>query len=72
MLYTVEIDTAKCIGCGSCSVLAPEIFGFDSNRSVSVIKESADLSDLDILLKCARSCPVSAITVKDSAGKVLC
>jgi ferredoxin len=71
MIYKVEIDTSKCLGCGSCSILAPEIFGIDKEKNVSIVKEGSDLSDLDVILKCARSCPMSAITVKDSSGNIL-
>lgn len=71
MTYKVYIDKEKCVGCGSCSVLAPEIFGFDSETNTSFVKENADLTDLDLLLKSANSCPVLAIRVEDEDGKVL-
>jgi ferredoxin len=71
MSYSVEIDHSKCVGCGSCYILAPEIFDFNKDESVSFVKKDIDPVNLDILLKCARSCPASAIVVKDSMGNIL-
>lgn len=71
MNYIVEIDKEKCIGCGSCSALAPDVFGLDSESNTAFVKEGADLSNLDLLLSVAESCPSGGIVVKDQEGNVL-
>lgn len=78
MKYRVTIDREKCIACGTCTVVCPDVFelGFDIGKSrvkeeynvetdekKSIGHVTVDLRD------CARSaadaCPVSAIKIEE-------
>jgi ferredoxin len=55
---TISIDKNKCIVCGLCSQLYPEIFEFDNNNEIKVIGSSTKASK-----EIEESCPSGAITV---------
>ncbi|MDO4218509.1 MAG: ferredoxin [Synergistaceae bacterium] len=50
----------RCIGCGVCSHVAPNTFGLDDARGVSVV-----LSQIvtDAAKRAEESCPVNAISI---------
>jgi ferredoxin len=56
----VKVDKKKCIGCGLCESMCPEVFklGSDGKSSVKNPKGKCNLKDV------ASSCPVQAIIVK--------
>lgn len=61
------VDRQKCIGCGSCMVIAPEAFELD-NQNISAVKETwRDASD-EKLLQAVESCPVQAITIHEKTN----
>ena len=63
----VRVDGDTCIGCGTCTVVAPQVFDLASDNKATV-KSDADLADAGLVLTAAKSCPVSAIIVCDEAG----
>jgi ferredoxin len=64
MIKEIKIDKNACIGCGTCTVVAPNAFKINS-QGVSQTKEDALKTSEDILLKTAQSCPVKAISLID-------
>lgn len=56
----IKIDRERCIGCGACVSLCPEIFELKNGKADVKVKETDD--------KCAKdaadSCPAVAISVK--------
>jgi ferredoxin len=56
------VDKEKCIGCGTCAMLAPDAFELDENYKARV-KNGADL-DAPEVKQAAESCPVAAITIE--------
>jgi ferredoxin len=52
----ITIDADKCIGCGLCVNLAPEVFEMSDDGKAVVINPSADAGDI------ASQCPVEAIS----------
>ncbi|MFA4931087.1 MAG: ferredoxin [Patescibacteria group bacterium] len=64
----VKIDRAKCIGCGTCQAIEPELFKLDDDMK-SVFIGDLSLVDLERLKAAAAVCPVQAIEVYDDAGK---
>lgn len=68
--YIIKIDQSKCISCGSCSALAPNIFELNE-RFLAKVKDNPKINKED-LINAAASCPVNAITIIDkSSGKKL-
>ncbi|MBU4299191.1 ferredoxin [Patescibacteria group bacterium] len=58
----IIVDNDKCIGCGLCANLCPEVFEIDESNK-SRVKAGADMEKNE---KCAKesiqSCPVTAIS----------
>lgn len=59
---TVKVDAKKCIGCGLCPSLCPDVFELGKDGKARV-KNAAACSKCDCQ-SAADSCPVSAIMYK--------
>ena len=59
----IKIDKEKCIGCGACTILAPDIFELGEDNKARV-KADAKI-DEELAKQAAESCPVGAITISD-------
>jgi ferredoxin len=55
----VIVDREKCIGCGTCASLAPELFEMDDEGKSKVLKPEVSGSEADEAIE---SCPVEAIS----------
>jgi ferredoxin len=67
---TVEIDRSLCIGSGSCTGLAPEIFEIDEQNLVRFREETTDI-DAERLKEACAVCPVDALRVRDGTEQVV-
>ncbi len=65
--FKVRVNGDTCVGCGTCTVVAPQVFDLGSDNKAT-IKPGAELSDFSLVLTSAKSCPVSAIIVSDENG----
>ncbi len=68
-IATIVVDRDLCIGAGSCSAIAPEVFELDGENK-AVVKNPKGADDGTIRLA-AKSCPVFAILLANQAGKQL-
>ena len=59
----IVIDQKKCIGCGTCTVLAPKTFKLGKNGKAEIMNQKGD-SETKIK-EAISSCPVQAISVKE-------
>lgn len=66
----VVVDKDKCIGSASCVAIAPDLFELDDDGK-AIVKDGASVEDVIQVLDSARSCPVDAIIVYDTAGTQL-
>ncbi|MEM5829975.1 MAG: ferredoxin [Candidatus Aenigmatarchaeota archaeon] len=56
----------KCIGCGACIAIAPEIFEFNKDGfSYAKISETNDKKLIGKAKEAAEACPVGAIEVEE-------
>jgi ferredoxin len=56
----IKVNKEKCIGCGICQNLCPEVFEIIEGKSQ--IKEEADLEkNKECIKQAIRSCPMEAI-----------
>ena len=57
----VKVDKEKCIGCGLCPNICPEVFELGEDGKARV-KDGADLEkNKDCIKEAVESCPVGAI-----------
>ena len=57
----VEVDKNKCIGCGACTAIAPDVFEFDDDGLAKAVSNTVN-SDVKTA---AEGCPTEAITVEE-------
>ncbi|MCF7820175.1 MAG: ferredoxin [Candidatus Pacebacteria bacterium] len=60
----VKVDKDKCISCGLCINMCPEVFEFDENSKSSVKNQPKNKEQEDCVQNSISSCPVEAI-IKD-------
>jgi len=60
-LPTVSVDKEKCIGCGLCASMCPEVFELKDDGKAHV--KGKDCKSCDIK-QVAENCPLTAITAK--------
>ncbi len=66
--YQIKIDRQKCIGCGTCSALAPNTFEIDNDMKAKV--KNPNGNDEKTILQAAQSCPTEAIELTKDGKKV--
>ncbi|MCK5358420.1 MAG: ferredoxin [Elusimicrobiales bacterium] len=58
---SIKVDQNKCIGCGRCTEICPEIFRLNENgKSEVIVNKKADCA-----MEAADECPVEAIFVEE-------
>ena len=59
----VKVNQDKCIGCGACSAIAPEVFEISDEGLSQVINEGMEIAEEneDAVRDAVDSCPTSAI-----------
>lgn len=60
----VQVNSEKCIGCGSCVALAPGTFKLNEENISIVINQDGNTNEEK--LSAAQSCPVGAIKAFDT------
>lgn len=57
----VKVDQNKCIGCGACPSLVPEVFDFNDNGLAHTIVDTVPESLKEDTVDALNNCPVGAI-----------
>jgi len=63
----VEIDRKTCMGCGTCTVLAPKAFELGEDN-LSKVKPTWVEEEDETLISTTGACPTASITVSDEQG----
>jgi len=58
-MYKVKVNNEKCIGCGACVAICPEVF--ELKQSKANVKKAK--TEKECAKQAADSCPVNAITL---------
>lgn len=64
MAKVLKVDKEVCIGCGTCTVLAPKSFKLDADGKAEVINPPTDTPET--IKEAIDSCPVAAITEEEN------
>lgn len=66
MGYRMVFDRSKCQGYANCIIEAPEIWDFDEDEDIAVLRQEQPGEELREKAEAsARGCPAHAITVED-------
>lgn len=57
----VKVNQDKCIGCGACPSLVPEVFEFNDNGLAHVIVNEVPKDKEEEVKEALQNCPVEAI-----------
>ena len=58
-----KVDQDKCLRCGMCTGICPDVFQFDDEGNIKVNNEKID--NLDEVMEAVSSCPVTAISKEE-------
>jgi len=61
----IKINKDKCLGCGMCVSLAPEIFQLDEQGKSSLKANAQIEKNRDSIKQTAENCPASAIEIEE-------
>ena len=59
----IKIDKEKCIGCGTCAVIAPDHFEIGEDGKAQAKKE-AEENEMEAIKSAVDGCPVQAISLE--------
>lgn len=65
-MKAVKVIYDKCIGCGKCYALCPEVFTLD-DEGIAIVRTAFDICDNEIdekIEQAKRVCPTNAIKIK--------
>ena len=60
----VEVDRDRCVGSGTCEVLAPAVFEVDDDGVLAVLREPAE-DELPDVRDAVQACPTRALALAD-------
>ena len=60
----IKINQQKCIGCGACSIIAPEAFYLDTEKGKATVKDGVEKTDFEKIKEASEYCPVYAIEIE--------
>jgi len=63
-IVTLELDRARCIGCGRCAEVCPHAVFSIADKTACIVTRDACME----CSACARNCPADAISVRAGVG----
>ncbi len=64
-----KVIDSLCIGCGACTIIAPEEFDFNDEGVSTALNETVKEENRDKVMEAKESCPTQAIEVLDNENK---
>ena len=61
----IEVDRERCVGSGTCEMLAPDLFEVGDDGIVAVLRPEADGEDADTAEEAVQACPTQALSRVD-------
>jgi len=60
-----KVDNDKCLRCGMCTGICPDVFSFDDEGNIKVNNDIISGDNIDSVKEAESSCPVSAIGINE-------
>lgn len=60
-----KVDQDKCLRCGMCTGICPEVFSFDDEGNIKVNNDIINEGNINEVKEAESSCPVSAIGINE-------
>ena len=60
-----KVDQDKCLRCGMCTGICPEVFSFDDEGNIKVNNDIINEGNINEVKEAESSCPVSAIGMNE-------
>ena len=61
----IKVDQDKCLRCGMCTGICPDIFQFDDEGNIKVNNENINEENIENVNEAVTSCPVTAISKEE-------
>ena len=61
----IEVDRERCVGSGTCEMLAPDLFEVGDDGIVAVLRPEPDGADVEAAEDAVQACPTSALDLVD-------
>jgi ferredoxin len=61
----VEVDRERCVGSGTCEMIAPDVFEVDDDGIVVVRRPAPEGEDAEAAEEAVRACPTQALELTD-------
>ena len=61
----IEVDRERCVGSGTCEMLAADLFEVGDEGIVAVLRPELDGDDVDVAEEAVRACPTQALSLVD-------
>ena len=60
-----KVDQDKCLRCGMCTGICPDVFSFDDEGNIKVNNDIINDENINSVNEAKDSCPVSAISMDE-------
>jgi ferredoxin len=61
----VTVDRQRCVGSGTCEMLAPDLFEVSADGIVAMLRPDLGSDDVDPAEEAVRACPTQALDLVD-------
>ena len=61
----IDVDRERCVGSGTCEMLAPDLFEVGDDGIVAVLRPEPDGADVDAAEDAVQACPTQALSLVD-------
>ncbi len=61
----IEVDRERCVGSGTCEMLAPDLFEVGDDGMVAVLRPEPGGADVDAAEDAVQACPTQALSLVD-------
>ena len=64
-----KVNNDKCLRCGMCTGICPDVFSFDDEGNIKVNNEIINEENINSVNEAVSACPVTAISKEEKENK---